>query len=138
MAFFRNGAAFSWAGTRLNIAGVDIVDFQGIKYEQTQEIVPIYGQGTKPISYAKGNIEYSGSFTVLMESVLRFQEVAPNGDITQIPLFNIPVLFKANGQVKIDRLEGCLFKQNVRDVSQGQTSIPVELELFIGNILWAK
>ncbi|MEM7372818.1 MAG: hypothetical protein AAF587_29625 [Bacteroidota bacterium] len=132
----RNGKAYSWASVTVNIAGVDVIGIRAISYSENQSVDAVYGVGNKPIAYGTGNITYEGSITLLAEEVRQLQEAAPKGRLQEIPPFSIPVVLEANGIVMTDRLDGVVFKSNGRDMSQGDTTIETEIELFIGSIQW--
>lgn len=134
----RNGQVYSWSGTRINIAGVDIVGITAISYSESETIEPIYAQGNRPVGMGRGPVEYSASITLLADEVQRLQQASPTGRLQDLPAFDLPVVFQAGLKIMTDRLQYVKFKTNNRELAQGDTSISVELELFIGGIIWGK
>lgn len=134
----RNGQAYAWEGTRVNIAGVDVVGITAISYTETETIEAVYGQGNRPIARGHGPVEYEASMTLLSDEVQRLQAASPTGRLQDLPAFDLPVVFRAGAKITVDRLQGVKFRTNGRSVSQGDTSIPVELELFISGIVWGR
>lgn len=134
----RNGEVYAWAGTRINIAGVEIVTMQSISYTDEETMEPIYGVGNKPIGLGRGAIAYQGSITLLADTVHQLQQASPSGRLQDLPMFALPVKFQAGRKVMTDVLRGVKFTTNQRSASQGDTSMPVELPLFIGQIDWAR
>jgi len=130
-----NGQAYGWSSIQVNIAGVDIIGITSISYSDTQDVEPVYGVGSNPIAVGMGPITYEGSITLLAEELDLIEAAAPNGRIQELPLFDVIVSFdNAAGNLKVHRLQACKFKNNSRESSQGDTSIEVELELFIGQV----
>lgn len=133
-----NGKSYEWSDITMNVMGVPIVGVTAIKYDETQNMTNIYGAGRRPVSRGYGQIEPTASVTLLMEEIEALQSVAPNGLIMDIPEFDIVVAYIDSALVtRIHKLRNCRFKKNAREVSAGDTSIPVEHELIISHIEWA-
>lgn len=132
-----NGKSYENADISVNIGGVILAGITALNYGEDDNIEGIYGAGRKQVSYGLGQITPSGSITLLMEEVQNILSVAPNGRIQDLPPFNITVTFTdASLQTVIHRLIKCKFKTNKIDTKTGDTSIPVEIPLFIGDIKW--
>jgi hypothetical protein len=132
-----NGKAYDWQQITCNIAGVPVAGVKAISYSEEQEIVDNYGAGNRPVSRGFGNIETEGSITLSMNEVERIQLAAPNGRLQAIPEFDITVTFaQADGTPANHVLKKCRFKNNGRDMSQGDTEFEIELDLQIAEIQW--
>jgi hypothetical protein len=132
-----NGKSYENADITVIIGGNIIAGITALKYMEEDGIEPVYGAGRKMVSYGVGQIKPSGSITLLMEEVQNILSVSPNGRIQDLPLFNITVTYTdASLNAVVHRLENCKFKTNAIDTKTGDTSIPVEIPLFIGNIKW--
>jgi hypothetical protein len=131
-----NGKTHSWSSIRVGIEGVQLVGIQGINYTDSQVIEPVYGVGNAPIAQGEGPITYEGSITLLAPEVEALAVASPNGRIQDIPAFDVVVKYRTGLLIHTHTLVNCRFMTNERNVSQGDTSIPVELPLFIGAIRW--
>lgn len=130
-----NGKSYEWADIAVNVLGVPIVGITSIEYEERQNMQNIYGAGKFPVSRAYGNIEPTAKLTILMEEMENIQSVAPLGRIQDIPEFDIIVIYlDAALVIRKHVLKNCRFMNNRRAVNQGDTSIPVELDLVISHI----
>lgn len=131
-----NGVSYAWSSVTVPIAGVPIVGITKIAYKKTQNKENIYGAGSMPVSRGYGNKEFEGSITIKREELNRLILAAPNKDISDIPPFDIPVIYAAAGQTPtVDTLKMVEFKGYDQTTNQGDTSIDVELELVIGDIV---
>jgi hypothetical protein len=132
-----NGKSYEWSDIVLNILGVPVVGITSVEYNETQDMQNIYGAGRRPVSRGYGKIEPTAKITLLMEEVENIQSVAPNKLLMDIPEFDIVVAFIDTALVtRIHKIRNCRFKNNVRTSNQGDTSIPVELELITSHIEW--
>ena len=72
-----------------------------------------------------------------MEEVENIMSVAPNGNIMDIPEFDIPIMYIDTQLVtKKHVLRNARFMKNSRKVAQGDTSIPVEFDMIISHVEW--
>lgn len=132
-----NGKSYENADITVNIGGLPIAGVTALNYGEEDNIEGVYGAGRKQVSYGVGQIKPSGSITLLMEEVQNIVAVSPNGRIQDLAPFNITVSYvDASLQPVIHRLVKCKFKTNKIDTKTGDTSIPVEIPLFIGDIKW--
>lgn len=131
-----NGVSYSWSSVTFAVAGVPVIGITKVAYKKTQNKENIYGAGAMPVSRGYGNKEFEGSITIKREELNRLIAAAPNRDISDIPPFDIPVIYTPTGQVPIvDTLKMVEFKGFDQTTNQGDTSIDVELELVIGDIV---
>lgn len=132
-----NGKSYENADITVNIGGLPIAGITALNYTEEDDITSVFGAGRKHVSYGVGQIKTSGSITLLMEEVQNIVAVSPNGRIQDLAPFNITVSFvDASLQTVVHRLVKCKFKKNVVDTKTGDTSIPVEIPLFVGDIKW--
>lgn len=132
-----NGQTYGWTDLDVVILGRRIVGIQAINYTDEQEMESIYGAGNKPIGIGRGPITFEGSITLLKSEVEALQAAVPlSGRIQEIPPFDIVVHYNTGvgGKIANHILKGCKFKSNARNIEQGATSIPVELQLLISDI----
>lgn len=133
-----NGRTYDWGMVRVSIGGVGTLNCAGINYDDNQEVAPLYAGGRHPVGFGKGRIESSGNIKLTMEDVVALQAAAPGGRLQDIPPFDIVVSFlhPTAGKVVSDRLLGCIFTKNSRDLEEGDTQEIIELPLLVGVIEW--
>ena len=132
-----NGKSYEWADITCNILGVPVVGITSLEYKEEQQMENIYGAGSYPVSRGYGKVEPSAKVTLLMEEVEAIQAVAPDGRLNAIAEFDIIVSFiDTNLVTRQHKLRNCRFKNNARSSNQGDTSIPVELDLVLSHIEW--
>ncbi len=132
-----NGTAYSWAQIEARIFDVPVAGITAISYEESQEMQDNFGAGNRPVSRGYGRIETSGSITLEMAEVEALQAAAPGGRLSAIPEFAIVVSYLPEGGViRTHRLNNCRFKGNKREVSSGDMSIEVELEMLVSHVDW--
>lgn len=132
-----NGKSYENADIAVTIGGILIAGITAIKYMDEQDITPVYGAGSRAVSYGMGQVKTEGSITLLMEEVVNIVNASVTGRLQDIPMFDIIVSYvDAQLITRVHRLKNCKFKSNVIDTKTGDTSIPVEIPLFIGDIKW--
>lgn len=132
-----NGKSNEWADIVINILGVPFTSAQEIEYDNPQNMENVMGAGNKVISRGYGDFNPTGKVTLLMEEVEALQAVAPQGVLQRIPEFDITVFyFDPSLPPRTHTLKGCRFKNNGRKSSRGDTSIKVELELIVADVLF--
>lgn len=134
-----NGIEYSWADIVLTVAGTPVTGITGIEYSDEQEVVDNYGAGRYAVSRSKGRITNSGKITLYASEVAALQKKTANGRLQDLSAFDITVSYipEEGGVVMTDKLRNCQFKANKRSVSEGDTSIKVDLDLAVGHIEWA-
>lgn len=136
---FINGKLYDWADIVTTIAGVPVTGIVAIEYSDDQEVEVKYGAGRYPVGYGKGRIKPTAKITLYQEEVEAIQAQSVNGRLQDIAPFNINVIYMPDsGIVKTDKLRNCMFKNNKRNWKEGDTGKPVELDLLLSNIDWAK
>jgi hypothetical protein len=130
-----NGKSYEWADIIINILGIPFAGVTNIEYSETQEMENVYGAGNRPVSRGYGNITATAKVTILMEEVESIQAIAPSGTLQRIPEFDITVAFVDVSLIpRVHTLKNCRFMNNARTSNQGDTSIPVELDLIISHV----
>lgn len=125
-----NGTAYSWSQIKVNILGVPVVGIDAIKYGEKQAIEDNMGAGNRPVSRGYGGITAEAAVTLHMEEVEAIQRAVPTGNILDVPEFDIIVSFlPTGGNIVTHTIHNCKFKDNMRDVKQGDMKIAVEIEL---------
>lgn len=134
-----DGIEYSWADIVLTVAGTPVTGITGIEYSDEQEVVDNYGAGRYAVSRSKGRITNNAKLTMYASEVAALQKKTANGRLQDLSAFDITVSYipEEGGVVMTDKLRNCQFKANKRSVSEGDTSIKVDLDLAVGHIEWA-
>lgn len=132
-----NGTAYSWSQITLNLLGVPVAGVSSISYNEEQEMVDNFGAGNRPVSRGIGRITTEGSLTLHMEEVEALQAAVTTGRLQDIPEFDVVVAYlPVGGNIVTHTLKNCRFKNNGREISEGDTAINVEIPLQISHINW--
>lgn len=131
-----NGTQHAWSSVKVNILGRTLTGITSIDYGYDRTIEDHHGAGDEPVARGIGNKVYKK----VMIEVFQFEAVAlqqaAGGDITSIPAFDIPVLYKAEaGTPQVtDVIQNCQFLNNLRSLKSGDTKSLVKLELICAGI----
>ncbi len=131
-----NGVEYSWASITVVIGGTVLTGLRGVSYKDGQTIDPYYALGNKPVAVSEGNIEYEASLKVSPTTAQILEESSPTGRLQDIDFFDVIISFNAGLKVQTHTLKNCKFTSNMRDASQGDTALEVELPLFVSEIKW--
>lgn len=132
-----NGKSYDWADITVNILGLPVVGITGVEYAENQTIENVYGAGKYPVSRGFGKVEPTAKITMLMEEVEALQAAVTTGRLQDIPEFDILITYVDVQLVtRVHKLRNARFMKNDRIVAQGDTSIPVELDLVISHVEW--
>ena len=134
-----NGTRHSWASVDLNLLGRTVSGVTAINYGDSQNKENVYGAGKYPVARGKGNYEATAALTLLgfeVDAILR--AAGPGKRLTDIAPFDIVVTFLPDGQDALVThvIRNCEFRDNKREISQGDTSVSVSLELITSHIDW--
>ena len=132
------GTMTGWNQITVNLLGRDVEGINQLAYDDTDSKENVKGAGKYPIGRTDGDYEATASITLYLEEVLALQRALPRGKrLSDIAPFDIPVVYENNdGVITTDIIRNAQFVNNKRDVSQGDGSIPVELELIVSHISW--
>lgn len=133
-----NGEAYSWSQITVNILNTPIAGISAISYSDNQEMQNNYGAGNYPVTQGVGKIEFEGSMTLHKEELEALQSAVSTGRLQDIPAFDVVISFIPIGgqNIKTHTLKFCKFKNNGRELSQGDMMFEQQIDLLIGNILW--
>jgi hypothetical protein len=98
-----------------------------------------YGAGGMPSSRGVGNYTCKASITLYAEESQKLTDIAPNGDLTLIPPFDMIVAYYATDGATIattHTIKNCEFTNNKREVKQGDKKIEVAHDLLPSHIEW--
>ena len=129
-----NGKAYSWSEIVFSILDVPVAGVTAITYTGEQEKNNNMGSGDEPVSRGRGSKNYTGSIDLSMNTVEALRDVATNGDLLDLPMFNIVVSFLNTQGVQRHVLQNVEFVDDGVEASQGDTDINRSFGLIIGKI----
>ena len=133
---FINGVQYHWGQVVISALGNAFVGVEKISYEEMQEMENNYGAGNYALGMGFGKIEAKGSITLYQEELEALQNAAPNRRLQAIPNFDITVTFIPEpGQALVNHvIRNVRFKNNKRDMSQGDTKVTADIEFFASHV----
>ena len=133
-----NGILYGWANVQVTIQGVPLTGITAVEYDDKQEVVNKYGAGRHPVGRGLGRITPSAKLTLYLEEVVALQAKSPTGRLQDLGMFDVLVgyLHPTTGLITYDKIRNCHFSDNSRKVKEGDTDIPVDLELVPSHIEW--
>jgi hypothetical protein len=129
-----NGRTYDWESININLPHGEVIGVQDIEYSDKVGHEAIYGKGSQPIAYGRGNYEGEGKVSLLRDEYDKLVQYAKNqgGGIFNMAPFPITVSYaNQDGAVKTDTLPDCIWNERSRSGSQGDTSLKVELSFLI-------
>lgn len=127
------GVKESWSGLSTIIGGVTLVGITEVSFDVDRKIENLYGAGSEPIAQGEGQVTYSnGQLMLYVEEVLQLQAAAPNGDMTLIPRFNIPIIGATSGLKYI--LRNCRITSFKFKSATGDTKILIPVPFIFAGI----
>ena len=132
----QNGRAYDFGQVIVNILGVPVVGVSSISYTMEQEKTNNFGQGYNPVSRGKGAKNASASIEISMNDVEAIRDVAPAGDLTEIPAFDIVVTYLNDQKPVTHVLKSCEFTDDGVETSQGDTDIRRTFNLVVATITY--
>lgn len=135
-----NGVRHGWASLAINILGRTVTGIDSVAYESMRKKENHFGAGSNPVHRGSGNNESKATIGLYKYEVEALQAIAPGGDITKLPMFDIPVVYLPEGadSLKTDVIRNAEFTANKRDMKQGDTKIGTTYDLIVSHIDWAK
>lgn len=142
-----NGQMYDWASIELGIAGMPIVSFTSIDYEDSQDVKKVFGRGRRAVGYAKGNLEASGKCSLHREAFEILERAVPQiaqalgvrnaQTLYDLPPVPVTVTYANRDKPTIkDVLKNVKFKSRKAAMSQNDEAAEVEMDLEIDEIAW--
>lgn len=125
-----NGKAYDWEDISVVLPTGDVVHFSSIEYSDSQEHRAVYGKGTKPRAYSRGNYEAEWSVTMRREEFNKLTALAAAGGIAvrELGPFPITVSYANVDQgTTTDVLPVCLIDEISSGGEQEAEQIDVEI-----------
>ena len=128
-----NGKEYRFADIKVSLFGQKLNGLRGIEYKRKRNKELLHAQGDEPFSVQAGNVDYSGSITMLKADFDALNAAAVAGgytDITDLPGFPIVVEYSNTTKISIDTLIGCEFDEYDEGLKQGDKFKEVTLPIL--------
>ncbi|OUM95584.1 MAG: hypothetical protein BAA04_02570 [Firmicutes bacterium ZCTH02-B6] len=129
-----NGRVYDWESINIHLPHGEVIGVQDIEYGDKFGHERVYGKGSLPIGYGRGNYEAEGKVTLLRDEYDKLVEHAKNveGGFYAMEPFPITVAYaNKDDEVKSVTLPDCIWVERKNSASQGATSLTVELNFLI-------
>jgi hypothetical protein len=136
MAF--NSEEYGFIDIQIVMLGRPIVGLRGIRYKSMQEKSNVHGAGAKPITRARGQINYEGSIKILfseLRALITSQGQKVDGPVKLRP-FDVAVVYAPSliSIINTDRLVFVEVTECEVDWNNGDQFAEIELPIVIGDI----
>lgn len=131
-----NGRAYDYVDVQLSILGAEINGVTEINYTQEQEKANNFGTGVFPTSRGRAQRDCSGSLGLSMNEVEALREVAPLGNLLDIPSFDIIIVFGNVQAPQTHVVKAVEFTDDGVETSQGDTQIARVFSFVASHILF--
>jgi len=129
-----NGRAYDYVSIVFIVLGVPVPSVMSISYTQEEEDKMNYGTGQLPISIGFGAINSKGSIELSMNDVEAIRDVAPDGSMLRIPLFDILVVY-GNPQKPVRHIiKNVKFTDDGVEATQGDTDVKRKFNFICSHI----
>ncbi|GAF93645.1 unnamed protein product [marine sediment metagenome] len=118
-----NGRAYDYVDIQVSILGAELNGVTEVNYTSTQEKVNNFGTGVFPTSRGRAARDTAGSIGLSMNEVEALREIAPLGNLLDIPAFDIVVVFGNVQAPQTHIVKNCEFLSDGTETSQGDTSV---------------
>lgn len=132
-----NGRAYDWGDVNVQIPGLTL-EVQEISYDDEQEKELVYGLGSRPRGYGRGNYKASGKITMLRDD---YDTLLDHCKQTGTPFFSLEfpkiIISYANDgeRTRQDVLNKVSFSKRSSKAAQGDKSLKVDLDLMIAGTI---
>lgn len=126
---------YEWADIELQVAGVNITGFTGVKYKPSAEQEAIYAKGRNPIKIATGNFAYEGEFKVLQSAYQNLKRRF--GNKLFLTSFNAVVTYgnpSSGTPMATDIIENFKFTDSEKGMSQGDKKMEITMPFIALNV----
>lgn len=132
-----NGKAYDWGDVNLHIPGM-VIEPQEISYDDELEKEVVYGLGSKPRGYGRGNYKASGKMSLLRDDYDALLDYCNQQGIAffKLEFPNIVVSYANEGdRVRQDVINRVSFTKRSNKAAQGDKSLKVDLDLLIAGMI---
>jgi hypothetical protein len=88
-----NTRNYSWSECEINVAGQMQIEVTAVEWNEEQEKEFLYAKGSDPIAIKRGNINRTGTLTLLQGGLAELQDISPNGSLIALKGIDIQIAF---------------------------------------------
>ena len=131
-----NGREPSWCSITMLLDIVPITGITAFDFSETQKKENVYGIGQTPIARGYGNIETSGSITLLRSEIEAIRKASPTNKLVDIAPFSITLSYVPKGSNKIVTMvfKYCEFTEDKFGMNQDDAKEEQQCNLIIGSM----
>lgn len=130
----KNGVLVGSSNLTVTIGGVILTGIKSISFKTSQKKENVYGFQSEPVGRGRGMVEYpNGTMEILLEEYKAIVAAAPNRNIKQIGMFNIPIVYD-NLALGKEVLNNCEFVGSDHGYKAGDTALWISVEFIFAGI----
>ena len=129
-----NGRAYDYTQITAVVLGVPLAGISAINYVTTQDKTNNFGTGNQPVSRGRGAKDTVGSLELSMNETEAIRNAIANGDLLDIPPFDIVMVFGNIQNPVTHVLKNVEFSNDGVDTTQGDTDIRRTFDMTISHI----
>lgn len=132
-----NGKTYSWGDVELRLPGI-VTEVQEISYDDELEKEVVYGMGSRPRGYGRGNYKANGKITLLRDDYDDIVDYCKKNGISlyELEFPKIIVSYaKGNGKTVTDILNRVSLTKSSTKAAQGDKSFTVDFDLLIAGLI---
>lgn len=131
-----NGIARSWSEITIPFLGTPLSGIMDVSWTEDSIATMNPGIGRYASSVGYGNKVFTGSMTFTQEEWNNIVRVAPNSKPSDIPFFDLPILYMNDSQGLVMKTlwKSCIMTNVKIAAKQGDTVIPVEVTFLMADI----
>jgi hypothetical protein len=123
-----NTRNYSWSESEIQVAGVMQTEVVAVEWNEEQEMEFIYGKGNDPLDIKEGNINRTGTLTLLQGGMENLCDISPNGKLIRLKNIDIQVAFSGDGlEVTRYSLTGVRFTSQPMALRQNDKKMEVAI-----------
>jgi len=132
----KDGKAYDSGDVSIDILGAEAFEITDISYSSKQDHQRNYAIGNnRAVTWSQGKVEHECSLTIAMTEGIQFESIAPNGDLMQIPPFEINVSYTNDFNVIVNDTIICKFQSQGREVT-GEMGLKYKYDMFVLDIIY--
>lgn len=133
------GRIVGWNNMTARLLNRNLEGIVELTYNDNVDMENEHGAGRYPLGQSESNYSATCSITLFSEEMVALQASIPPGSrIQDIPPFPIIVEYDRNGFIQKDVIQNCKFKNNGREVKQGDGKIVWKCDILTSHIDWNK
>lgn len=131
-----NGREVAWCDIHMLIGIVPVTGITAFDFTESQNKENIYGVGQTPIGRGYGNVETSGSITLLRSEIEAIRQSSPTQKLVDIAPFSFTLSYIPMGRTKVVSMvfTDVEFTEDKFGSNQGDTKEEQQLNLIIGSM----